>query len=145
MSSCPICLDDIKNKFKTDCCKQSFCYKCYFKSCVTTGSCPLCRNETHAKNLAKSFDIIVKDVQNHNSNRMPAFGASRIKIKLFNKIIDFYRENDFLLDFNEVKEYLQKEYFEIKCQINWGEWKEFDKFMSDYNLDCNYYVLDMIN
>lgn len=143
--SCPICLDDIKNEFKTKCCKQLFCYKCYFKSCVSSGSCPLCRNPIHVRDLIKGFNIILQDVKNYQSNRESAFGINRIKMKLFNKVINFYRENDFLLDFKDVTDYLQKEYFEIKCKINWGEWKELDKFMSDYNLNCNYYILDMLN
>ena len=143
--TCPICLDAINNEFKTECCKQSFCYSCYFKACTLTGSCSLCRSEYHINKLINEFNGMIENIKNYRSNRVSAFGVSRIKKRMMNDVFNFYRKNDFLFENKDIIEYLEKNYFEIKCLIGWKEWKEFDNLMNDYNLNRDRYIVDMLN
>lgn len=143
--SCPICLDTFTNKFETKCCKQSFCYKCYFKSCLTTNSCPLCRNNYHTLEILEKFNVIKLKIQNYRTNRTPALIFTRTHLKIINEIFIFYRNNDYLLEFKEFRKNVVNSLFVIKLETGWQEWKEFDSFISDYNLDYSPHILNIIN
>lgn len=42
--TCPICLDEISNKTITNCCQQSFCFKCIHLSLNVKLVCPYCKH-----------------------------------------------------------------------------------------------------
>jgi len=53
-TSCPICLDDFKNKAVTPCCQNVFCFECISMILTQKNQCPMCR-----KTLKSIKDIIV--------------------------------------------------------------------------------------
>ena len=145
MGECPICMDTIKNLFKSSCCNNIFCNYCFYKASVTSKSCPLCRNPKHYNELVKKGIAIIADITNYEPKREHALGYSRIKQKKFNKYFKFLREHDYILSLENVRNELSRKYFDWKCDINWGEWKELDELLDDYNIDKNTVIIQFIN
>ena len=48
-NTCIICYNEINNKCITNCCKNSFCFKCITTWCVQKSSCPLCKTNINLK------------------------------------------------------------------------------------------------
>lgn len=53
-TSCPICLDEFKNKTLTSCCQNVFCFECISLILTQKNQCPMCR-----KQLKSIKDLIV--------------------------------------------------------------------------------------
>lgn len=60
--SCPICLLEIKNKFKFKLCGHTVCLSCAFKlkKCKFQ-TCVICRGDTNLKNILKNGSIMLID------------------------------------------------------------------------------------
>lgn len=51
--ACPICFDDPQEAVLTKCCQRVFCAACILTSLTRMHTCPLCRAETHPRDLRK--------------------------------------------------------------------------------------------
>jgi hypothetical protein len=44
-TSCPICMDEFKNKAMTPCCHKTFCFECISMVLTQNNTCPMCRKQ----------------------------------------------------------------------------------------------------
>lgn len=59
--TCSICYDDMVNKTITNCCQNSFCFKCINLWLMRTPICPMCKSALESKNIYS----VVKDHIQH--------------------------------------------------------------------------------
>lgn len=142
--SCPICMEPIQDAFKSPCCKQKFCTICFRKACISTMSCPLCRDPECYNTETAEIRNLVSNVIEYKSNREHAMGYSRIKQTKLNKVIEYFDKNDYLFELDDIRELWEKKYFDLKCEISWQPWKQLDSLMARHNIRPTIYLLQMI-
>ena len=71
-------------------------------------------------------------------------GYSRIKQKMFNQIFNYFEENNYLFEITFMRQFWEKKYFDLKCDIGWSDWKELDNLMAKYDIRPTIHLVQMI-
>ena len=72
-------------------------------------------------------------------------GYSRIKQTKLNKVLDYFDRHAYLFELDVIREIWEKKYFDLKCEVNWGPWKQLDSLMARHNIQPTIYLLQMID
>ena len=66
-NDCPICISKVDKPCITNCCKQTFCFKCITMSINIKKKCPICRSEKINLSQLTIYDNSANNIENNNT------------------------------------------------------------------------------